>query len=97
MNRRIPTILLIRTCFLTQSCAKIHNREMPFNKNWKFFSGTTQEDVSEFRVVKGKWKFKKGDNLIWKNSAWDDSLWQDVMLPATWEDHPSYKPDYVFG
>ena len=54
MNRRIPTILLIRTCFLTQSCAKIHNREMPFNKNWKFFSGTTQEDVSEFRVVKGK-------------------------------------------
>jgi len=36
MNHRIPIILLFITCFLTQSFAKVSQREMPFDDNWKF-------------------------------------------------------------
>jgi len=36
MNHRTPIILLFITCFLTQSFAKVSQREMPFDDNWKF-------------------------------------------------------------
>jgi beta-galactosidase len=36
MNHRTPIILLFITCFFTQSFAKVSQREMPFDDNWKF-------------------------------------------------------------
>ena len=36
MNHRTPIILLFITCFLTQLFAKVSQREMPFDDNWKF-------------------------------------------------------------
>lgn len=36
MNHRTPIILLFITCFLTQSFAKVSQREMLFDDNWKF-------------------------------------------------------------
>ena len=36
MNHCTPIILLFITCFFTQSFAKVSQREMPFDDNWKF-------------------------------------------------------------
>jgi len=36
MNHRTPIILLFITCFFTQSFAKVSQREMSFDDNWKF-------------------------------------------------------------
>jgi len=32
------------------------------------------------------WKFKPGDDLRRKDADFDDSLWDDVLVPARWED-----------
>ena len=55
------------------------------------------EDAIEFAVVKGEWKFKEGDNILWKSPDLIDSSWQTVKLPATWEEHSNYTQDNVFG
>ena len=36
MKHLIPIILLVISCFFTQSYAQISQREMPFDENWKF-------------------------------------------------------------
>ena len=33
----------------------------------------------------GKWKFHLFDNTEWSKSDFDDSSWQDIMVPAAWE------------
>jgi len=48
-------------------------------------------------VVNAKWRFNPGDDPAWKESALDDSGWQEVKLPATWEDHSGYTADNVYG
>ena len=58
---------------------------------------TIKEALPEFCIVKGEWKFSKGDNLLWKNSEFNDSSWQIVELPATWEQHSNYAEDNVYG
>jgi len=60
-------------------------------------SETNKEDAPEFHIVKGEWKFSKGDNLLWKNPDLDDGSWQIVKLPSTWEEHSNYTPDNVYG
>ena len=55
------------------------------------------EEVTELPVVRGEWKFNKGDDTLWKNPAFNDSAWQTVKLPANWEDHSNYTEDNVFG
>ena len=54
-------------------------------------------DTNEFSVVQGDWKFKKGDNLQWKNPGYNDKSWQTVLLPASWEETSNYTKDNVFG
>ncbi|MGK9476433.1 glycoside hydrolase family 2 TIM barrel-domain containing protein [Melioribacter sp. OK-6-Me] len=58
---------------------------------------TKKEEAPEFNIVKGEWKFNQGDNLDWKNPDRDDSSWQIVNLPSTWEQHSNYTQDNVFG
>jgi len=76
-------------------------RDIDLPHDWSieghFSSETNNEDVPEFHVVKGTWKFSKGDNLHWKNPNLDDSSWQVVQLPSTWDDHSNYTPDNVYG
>jgi beta-galactosidase len=60
-------------------------------------SETKAEDASEFHVVKGEWKFNKGDNTLWKDPNFDDSSWQTVKLPSTWEEHSNYLQENVYG
>ena len=54
-------------------------------------------DGTEFQVVRGEWKFNKGDDTLWKNPDFKDDSWQTVKLPANWEDHSNYTEDNVFG
>ena len=54
-------------------------------------------DGPEIPVVRGEWKFNKGDDIRWKDPAWNDVSWQTVKLPAPWEEHSNYTEDYVFG
>lgn len=48
-------------------------------------------------VVKGEWKFRKGDDPAWKDPKQDDHGWETVALPAHWEDHSGYTLDHVYG
>jgi hypothetical protein len=43
------------------------------------------------------WRFKKGDNEAWKEPSFDDSGWEQVQLPAKWEDHSDYREDPAYG
>jgi len=91
---------------------EVRDGQDPFydDSNWKLInlphdwsieglaqSETKVEDAPEFYVVKGEWKFNKGDNLDWKNPDIDDSSWQIVNLPSTWEQHSNYTQDNVYG
>ena len=58
---------------------------------------TKVDDASEIPVVKGEWRFNKGDDLRWKDPEWNDVSWQSVKLPSTWEEHSNYTEDNVFG
>ncbi len=55
------------------------------------------EDASELSVVRGEWKFNKGDDTLWKKPEFNDGSWQTVKLPANWEDHSNYTEDNVYG
>ena len=55
------------------------------------------EEASELPVVRGEWKFNKGDDTLWKNPGINDASWQVVKLPAHWEDHSNYTEDNVYG
>lgn len=58
---------------------------------------TNVDDAMELSIVKGEWKFKKGDDTRWKNPDFNDGSWQTVHLPATWEEHSNYTKDNVYG
>jgi len=60
-------------------------------------SESTVEDAAELSVVRGEWKFNKGDDTLWKNPKLNDSSWQTVKLPEHWEEHSNYTEDNVFG
>lgn len=48
-------------------------------------------------AVTGEWVFHPGDNAEWKSEKVDESDWQKVMLPDTWEHHSNYTDDNVYG
>jgi beta-galactosidase len=48
-------------------------------------------------VTKGTWRFQKGDNPAWKAATVDETQWETVELPATWEQHSNYTNDNVYG
>jgi beta-galactosidase len=58
---------------------------------------TEKNKAPEFQIVKGEWKFKEGDNMLWKDPNLKDVSWQTVKLPANWEQHSNYTQDNVYG
>ncbi len=51
----------------------------------------------ELPVVAGQWRFQKGDDPSWKSPNFDDTGWQIVKLPDTWERHSGYTTDNAYG
>jgi hypothetical protein len=45
----------------------------------------------------GEWSFNRGDNMRWKEQAYDDAGWQQVVLPERWENHSAYTEDPAYG
>jgi sialate O-acetylesterase len=41
--------------------------------------------LQEEQFLEGNWKFSIGDNEQWKNTDFDDSEWQHIRVPASWE------------
>lgn len=35
-------------------------------------------------TLEGLWKFREGDNMVWKNPAYDDGEWAFLMTPGYW-------------
>lgn len=44
------------------------------------------EDRIKVLSLSGYWKFSIGDNNGWKNANFNDSNWEDIKVPAFWED-----------
>src|SRR5208283_5846077 len=55
------------------------------------------EGTQVLSIVRGEWKFMEGDDMKWKAPDYDDSGWQKVKLPATWQQHSNYKGENSFG
>lgn len=36
--------------------------------------------------LRGVWKFSIGDNMDWADPEFDDSDWEEIYVPSTWED-----------
>ena len=53
--------------------------------------------IPELSVIEGQWRFNKGDNPTWNKPEFDDTNWQLVTLPNSWESHSNYTNDNVFG
>jgi len=47
--------------------------------------------------LRGGWRFRTGDEQDWKRPDFDDSGWEVVRLPKSWEVHSGYTKDRVFG
>ncbi|MCE5185994.1 MAG: DUF4982 domain-containing protein [Planctomycetaceae bacterium] len=56
-----------------------------------------QSSVPELPVVTGTWRFHTGDDASWNAREFNDSDWQQVTLPGTWETHSGYTQDNVYG
>jgi Beta-galactosidase jelly roll domain len=50
------------------------------------------EDWNMVSDLRGTWKIELGDKREWANPRFDDSKWQDIFVPAPWEDEgfPGY-------
>lgn len=54
-------------------------------------SGEFQTEL-DFR---GLWKFSTGDRFEWKSDSYDDSHWDEIMVPSAWEDQGYWKYDGI--
>ncbi len=53
--------------------------------------------VNVMQDISGQWLFKRGDDMAWKEPGLDETGWETVVLPMSWEKHSGYEQDYVFG
>lgn len=35
--------------------------------------------------LEGFWKFRLGDDILWKDSDFNDSTWSEILVPSNWE------------
>lgn len=59
-----------------------------------FFSAPLLQASESRRLVdlRGHWRFEIGDDMAWAEPEFDDSQWETIFVPATWEDEgfPGY-------
>ena len=46
----------------------------------------TEDNMSQRVNLQGEWRFHIGDDRDWSDLNFDDSEWESVFVPATWED-----------
>lgn len=47
--------------------------------------GASAEDLKGLVNLEGNWKFSIGDNPEWSNPDFDDSHWENIYVPSSWE------------
>jgi sialate O-acetylesterase len=60
---------------------------------WVLLTNLSYPEVwKEIVDLHGYWKFEIGDNSIWTNPNFDDSSWEEIKVPSSWEDQgfPGY-------
>ncbi len=73
-------------------------RKLDVPHDWSIEDLPAKADaVPEFEAVAGQWLFQRGDDPSWKTRESDDSAWQTVALPGTWETHSGYTANNVYG
>jgi sialate O-acetylesterase len=57
-----------------------------------FVGNLRAQDARELLDLEGNWKFKLGDDQHWADPKFNDSKWQEIYVPANWEDegYPGY-------
>ncbi len=73
--------------------------QLPTDGVYEITINYLESEIITYPIIElnGTWRFKKGDNMSYKDLAYDDSSWQTVTLPSSWENHSNYYDDYVFG
>lgn len=51
-----------------------------------FAISTRAEDLRKIASLSGSWKFTVGDDPQWANPKFDDSGWDQIMAPDSWEE-----------
>lgn len=53
---------------------------------------TYGQDLRQILELQGNWKFQLGDNARWSDPSYNDSRWDEIYVPAPWEDegYPGY-------
>jgi len=47
---------------------------------------TNKTGFQKIEDLKGYWKFEIGDDKKWADPKYDDDSWEEIYVPATWED-----------
>ena len=57
-----------------------------------FVGNLRAQDARELLDLEGNWKFKLGDDQHWADPKFNDIKWQEIYVPANWEDegYPGY-------
>lgn len=59
--------------------------------------GDREAEISVAEALGKDWRFAKGDDAAYAKPDYDASGWEQVALPAPWEQHSGYTEDNVFG
>ena len=56
------------------------------------FRSAPAEDWTAVLDLRGQWKIEMGDQVQWAEPSYDDRTWEDIFVPAPWEDEgfPGY-------
>lgn len=46
---------------------------------------TKAQDIDKYADLSGLWKFHLGDNMQWSEPDYDDSHWENIKVPSSWE------------
>ncbi len=46
----------------------------------------SQNDLIRIKNLEGQWKFSIGERSEWVSSSYDDSNWETIQVPSSWED-----------
>ena len=73
-------------------------RTLDVPHDWSIEDLPSRESVThEVDVVTGTWRFHRGDNPAWKSTTLNDSRWQQVSLPNSWERHSNIQANETYG
>ena len=75
-NNFLALIVLNTAIILFNGCVEFHEQSPTPHKSGK------EKLVLD---LSGRWKFSLGDDITWKDEKYNDSNWEKVFVPSSWE------------